>query len=77
MEEFSQYFSNWHKVTTYHLNKCTVYKEGFLRARTSVFQKSADRIANSLKYSGKFFALKLQNQLNLYEKINDFMECGE
>lgn len=77
MEEFNHYFSSWHKVTTFHLQRETIYKEGFIKHRTVVFQRMLERIAQSLKFSNKFSYISLAKQLELFEKIQDFIDCGE
>jgi len=77
MEEYSLYFSSWHKITTYHIHHETIYKEGFIKNRTVVYQKALERLSQTLKYSNKFTFLGLKKQLELFEKIRDFMICGE
>jgi hypothetical protein len=71
------YFANWHKITTYHINRNSPFQELFIKNRINVFQRFADRIARALKFSDKFISLCWQAQLNLCEKIYDFLIAGQ
>ena len=77
MEEYTQYFSSWHQITTYHIQHQTNYREPFIKLRTNVYQKALGRISQSLKYSNRFTFIGLKNQLRMFEQIKDFMTSGE
>ena len=42
--QYSHYFSNWHKVTTYHMQNNNKSKDYFIKYRTLVFNKMLQKI---------------------------------
>jgi hypothetical protein len=72
---FGQYFSSWHKVTTFHIQHGK-YKDSFIAYRTVVFQKMLERIEQSLKYSSRTNSLPLPRLLTLARMAGEFLESG-
>ncbi len=74
--QFQKYFSNWHKVTTFHIQQNSPHKEGFIQQRTSVFQKMLEKVESSLKFSSKVNSLSLPKLIQLFSIITEFTEVG-